>query len=116
MDLDRLQGTWRAVRIEKGGTPVAADVAGTVRYIFDRERVTLMEGDVRAGAGVIRLHPAADPESFDFRATEGPLAGATARGIYRVEAGALMMCLGDERPSRFTGATEAVLVGLTRIP
>ena len=116
MDLDRLQGTWKVVRIEKGGTPVPADVAGTVRYIFDGERVTLMEGDVKAGAGVIRLDPAVDPKAFDFTATEGPQEGATARGIYRVEGDALTMCLGDERPSQFTGATEAALVELTRIP
>jgi hypothetical protein len=32
-----------------------------------------------------------------------------------VDGDALMMCLGDERPSRFTGATEAALVELTRI-
>ena len=115
MDLDRLHGTWRAVRIEKGGTPVPADLAGTVRYIFDGERVTLMEGDVRAGAGVIRLDPAADPKAFDFTATEGPQKGATARGIYRVEGDALAMCLGDVRPSEFTGATEAALVELTRV-
>ena len=115
MDLDRLHGTWRAVRIEKGGTPVPADLAGTVRYIFDGERVTLMEGDVRAGAGVIRLDPAADPKAFDFTATEGPQKGATARGIYRVEGDALTMCLGDVRPSEFTGATEAALVELTRV-
>ena len=115
MDLDRRQGTWRAVRIEKGGIPVPADLAGTVRYLFDGERVTLMEGDVRSGAGIICLDPMADPRSFDFTATEGPQDGATARGIYRVEGDALTMCLGDERPSRFTGATEAALVELTRI-
>jgi len=74
-----------------------------------------MEGDVRAGAGIIRLDPAADPKAFDLTATEGPQEGAIARGIYRVDGDALMMCLGDERPSRFTGATEAALVELTRI-
>jgi uncharacterized protein (TIGR03067 family) len=115
MDLDRLQGTWRVVRIEKSGTPVPAELAGTVRYIFDGERVTLMEGVAKAGAGVIRLDPAADPKTFDFTATEGPQNGAAALGIYRVEGDTLMMCLGDERPSEFTGATEAALVELTRI-
>ena len=117
MDLERLQGTWGAVRIEKRGNPVPADLAETVRYIFDGDRVTLTEGDVRAGAGVIRLDPTADPRSFDFTATEGPRPqdGATAMGIYRVEGDALTMCLGYVRPSEFTGATEAALVELTRL-
>src|SRR4051812_15003898 len=114
-DLDLLQGAWRAVRIEKGGTPVPADIAGTVRYLFDGDRVTLMEGDQKAGEGNIRLAPTTDPKAFDFTATEGPQQGATVLGIYQVDGDALTMCLGDERPSRFSGAGEAALVELTRI-
>ena len=55
MDLDLLQGTWRAIRIEQGGSPIPAHLAGTVRYIFEGERVRLMEGDRKAGEGVIHL-------------------------------------------------------------
>lgn len=115
MDLERLQGAWRAVRIEKGGNPVPNEVAAIVRYIFDDDRVLLMEGDQKAGEGVIRLDPASDPKAFDFTATGGPQEGTTALGIYRIEGDALTMCLGDERPSQFTGAGDAALVELTRI-
>src|SRR5918998_1942256 len=106
MDLDLLQGAWRAVRIETGGRPAPEDLAGIVRYLFDGDRVTLMEGDQKAGEGVIRLDPAARPKAFDFTATAGPQVGMTARGIYRVEGDALTMCMGVERPSGFTGAGE----------
>src|SRR4051812_5683667 len=109
MDLDLLQGAWRAVRIVKGGNPVPDELAATVRYIFDDDRVILMEGDQRAGEGVIRLDPASDPKAFDFTATKGPQMGTTALGIYRVEVDSLTMCLGNERPSHFTGAGEAAL-------
>ncbi len=61
MDLDLLQGAWRAFRIEKGGSPVPEELAASVRYIFDADRVTLMEGDQVAGEGIIRLDPAAEP-------------------------------------------------------
>jgi uncharacterized protein (TIGR03067 family) len=115
MDLELLQGAWRAVRIEKGGSPVPEELAATVRYIFDDDRVILMEGDQKAGEGVIRLDPASDPKAFDFTATEGPQKGSTVLGIYRVEGDALTMCLGEERPSQFTGAGEAAVVDLTRI-
>jgi len=115
MDLDRLQGAWRAVRIEKGGSPVPDEVAATVRYIFDDDRVILMEGDQKTGEGVITLEPAADPRAFDFTATEGPQKGTTVLGIYRLEGDSLTMCLGNERPPQFTGAGEATLVELTRI-
>lgn len=113
--LDLLQGAWRAVRIETGGRPAPEDLAAIVRYIFDGDRVTLMEGDQKAGEGVIRLDPAAEPKTFDFTATGGPQVGATALGIYRVEGDALTMCMGVERPPGFTGAGEAALVELTRI-
>src|SRR4051794_9714124 len=115
MDLERLQGAWRAVRIEKGGCPVPDELAATVRYIFDDDRVILMEGDQTAGEGVIRLDPASDPKAFDFTATEGPQKGKVALGIYHIEGDALTMCIGDERPSQFTGAGEAALIELTRI-
>ena len=115
MDLERLQGAWRAFRIEKGGSTVPDELAATVRYIFDDDRVILMEGDQKAGEGVIRLDPTAEPKAFDFTATEGPQEGTTALGIYRVEGDALTMCMGVERPSEFTGAGEAALVELTRI-
>src|SRR4051794_26915110 len=55
MDLDLLSGQWRAVRIEKAGSTVPEELAAIVRYIFEGERVTLMEGDQPAGQGVIRL-------------------------------------------------------------
>jgi uncharacterized protein (TIGR03067 family) len=115
MDLDSLQGTWRAVRIETGGSLVPAEIAGTVRYIFDGNRVRLMEGDQPAGEGLIRLDSEADPKTFDFTATAGPQAGTTARGLYRVEADTLTMCLGEKRPSTFSGAGEVALVELSRI-
>ena len=115
MDLDRMQGTWRAVRIETGDRPVPAGIAATVRYISDGDRVRLMEGDQPAGEGVIRLDPEADPKAFDFTATAGPQAGTADRGIYLVEGDTLTMCLGSDRPSRFSGAGQAALVELTRI-
>ena len=109
-------GTWRAVRIETGGGPVPAAVAAIVRYVFDGDRVRLMEGDRPAGEGVIRPDPAADPRAFDFTATAGPQAGTTARGIDRIEGDTLLTGLAGERPSRFGGDGEAAPVELTRNP
>jgi uncharacterized protein (TIGR03067 family) len=115
LDLDLVQGTWRAVRIESGGKPVPVEIAATLRYIFEDDRVRLMEGGQPAGEGGIRLDPEADPEAFDFTATAGPQAGTMARGIDRVEGDTLLMCPGGEHPSRFSGAGEAAMVELTRI-
>jgi uncharacterized protein (TIGR03067 family) len=73
-----------------------------------------MEGDRKAGAGVIRLDQAANPISFSFTATEDPEKGEIVLGIYRIEADRLTMCLGDERPPSFVGAGNATLVELVR--
>ena len=96
MDMGLLRGTWRAVRIETGGGPVPAEIAATVRYVFEDDRVRLLEGDQPAEEGAIRLDPEADPRAFDFTATAGPQTGTTAQGIYRVDGDRLVMCLGSQ--------------------
>jgi uncharacterized protein (TIGR03067 family) len=115
MDLDLLKGTWRAIRIETAGGPVPGETAATVRYIFDDDRVRLLEGDQPAGEGVIHLDTEADPRAFDFTATAGLQAGTTARGIYRIDGDRLVMCLGSERPAAFRAAGDAALIELERI-
>jgi uncharacterized protein (TIGR03067 family) len=105
----------KAVLIEQGGNPVPPEVAGTVRYVFDGDRVRLFEGEQAAGEGVIRLDPDAEPKAFDFVATAGPQAGTTARGIYRIEGERLAMCLGSQRPGEFRGDGGAALVELIRL-
>ena len=51
MELELLQGTWRAVRIVTGGRVVPGEVARAVRYSFEGDRVRLAEGDQPAGEG-----------------------------------------------------------------
>jgi uncharacterized protein (TIGR03067 family) len=115
-DLQQLQGTWRAVRVETGGGPVPAEVARRLRYRFEGGRVTLLEGERATGAGTVTVHPAATPKAIDVEMTEGPGSGQVARGIYEIVGDCLRLCIGPERPTGFSPAGPVSLVELERAP
>jgi uncharacterized protein (TIGR03067 family) len=59
------------------------------------------------------------PEAIDLVPDSGPLAGETIRGLYRLEADRLVLCLaapGRDRPNEFAAdeGSEQVLVTLRR--
>jgi len=51
---------------------------------------------------------------MDITLTEGPQSGKTVLAIYEVDSDCLKLCVGDERPTRFSGTEKAALVELTR--
>jgi uncharacterized protein (TIGR03067 family) len=115
-DLQQLQGTWQAVRVETEPGPVPAEVARRLRYVFEGDRVTLFEGEQATGAGTVAVHPGTTPKAIDVVMTDGPGRGQAARGVYEVAGGRLRLCLGPERPAGFTPAGPASLVELERAP
>lgn len=104
-DLDRLQGTWSMVAMERNGK------AATAERIKDRvvviEGTTFIDrtGDKVHGKGTIRLDPAQAPGAVDATFTEGPPKGKTALGIYAFDGEMFKSCCGkpggDERPKAF---------------
>ena len=112
--MDMLQGEWQVVRIERPDSPVNSDELVRVRYIFDKDCATLMEGEQKVWEGVFRPDPMEEPKAIDFTGTVDPHKGEKAFGIYRVEGDALTICVGKARPTEFSGK-EAVLIGLSRI-
>jgi uncharacterized protein (TIGR03067 family) len=116
MDLQRLQGTWQAVRIETETGLVPTEVARRLRYVFEGDRVTLFEGEQVTGAGTVTIHTAATPKAIDVTMTDGPGQGQVARGVFEVAGGRLRLCIGPERPDGFSAAGAASLVELERAP
>ena len=112
--MDMLQGGWQVVSIERPGSPGNSDELERVRYIFDKDCATLMNGEQKAWEGVFRVDPTDEPKAIDFTGTADPQKGEKAFGIYRVEGDALTICVGKKRPTEFDGK-EGVLLGLSRI-
>jgi uncharacterized protein (TIGR03067 family) len=115
-DLQQLQGTWEAVRIETGAGPVPPEVVRRLRYRFEGDRVILFEGEQATGAGVVTLQQAATPKTMDVQMTDGPGQGQVARGIYEIVAGRLRLCIGSERPTQFHPSGSESLVELEYHP
>lgn len=115
-DLQQLQGTWQAIRVETAAGPVSAEVARRLRYVLEGDRVTLFEEEQATGAGAVALHPAAIPKAIDVELTDGPGRGQIARGIYEVVEGRFRLCIGPERPTEFSATGAASLVELERAP
>ena len=114
MDMDMMQGEWQVVRIERPGSPGNPDEFVRVRYIFDKDRATLMDGEQKGWEGVFRVDPTEEPKTIDFTGTADPHKGEEAFGIYRVEGDALTICVGKKRPTQFDGK-ETILLELSRI-
>ena len=114
MDMDTLQGEWQVVRIERPGSPGNPDELVRLRYVFDKDCATIMNGEQKAWEGVFRVDRTEEPTAIDFTGTEDPHNGERAFGIYRVEGDAMTMCVGKKRPTEFEG-NEAMLLELSRI-
>ncbi len=80
-DLQQLQGTWQALKIETAGRAVPVESVRRLRYISDGDRVTIVEGDGTTGVGIVALDPEATPKALDVLMTEGAGRGRTALGI-----------------------------------
>jgi uncharacterized protein (TIGR03067 family) len=115
-DLQQLQGTWQAVRIETAGGPVPDEVARRLRYVFAGDRVTLFERDQPTGAGTVTVYPEKDPSVIVVEMTDGPARGQVARGVFEVAGDRLLLCIAPEQPPGLSPAGPAAMVEMQRAP
>lgn len=95
-DLDRLQGIWSVVSIERGGKPSRLEKAV---FMVDGKRACWQTSDSEIQGGLY-LEQTSQPKTYDLA-----MSTRTVEGIYSLEGDTLRLCydLGTEpkRPSRF---------------
>jgi uncharacterized protein (TIGR03067 family) len=114
-DQSELQGAWQAIRMEVAGGALPAEAARRLRYVFEGDRVTLLEDGKSSGTGTFTVQAKANPKAIDVAMTEGPASGQSASGVYQVAGDRLTLCIGPERPGGFIPTAAAALVELERV-
>ena len=117
-ELERIQGTWVATRLESGGQ--AAPV-GSVRLICVGDKYTQKNGSEEVEKGTHKLDPTKKPKTMDITVTDGDFKGQLQLAIYELDGDILKICAneaGDKaRPKEFSTTKETggkVLVILKR--
>jgi uncharacterized protein (TIGR03067 family) len=103
-DLDRLQGDWVCVSMERDGKPIDPDRYKGGVLTMDGDRFTFKVGDRIVSQGIRKLDPSKMPKAVDDTHTIGLFKGRTYKGIYKIEGDTFTTCngsAGQDRPTEF---------------
>jgi erythromycin esterase len=105
-DVDRMQGTWQAVQMNRDGEiqPLQGMFAN-LQLIVQGDRRTIRSGQTVFSEACYRLNPVAAPPTIDLVVTKGAARGQILLGIYELSGDRLRVCYavpGRERPRDFT--------------
>jgi RNA polymerase sigma factor (sigma-70 family) len=119
-DMQKLQGDWQAVELERAGEKASAEKSKQYSMIFKGNVITT---NVDQGRSEFKIDPDKSPKQIDITALDGPLDGRTFAGIYSLDKDTLKICLPDgvvnapdQRPHEFktTEGSGRVLFNLHR--
>ena len=106
-ELEKLQGPWKVVSLEKDGKKQTEDAVKGLKVTIKEDKFLFKEGDKESEAA-LKVDPAQKPKTIDLMVKEGD-ALKTIKGIYLLDGDDLTICAaGDpngERPTKF--ATKA---------
>jgi uncharacterized protein (TIGR03067 family) len=100
-DLDKLQGEWKVVSIEREGKE---EKPKNSRTTVSRDEWTTRAGDTVEREGTLKLDPTKSPKAIDTVFTDGPDKGKTLQGIYMLAGDdwkVLYSAPGKDRPKTF---------------
>lgn len=102
--LRSLEGTWSFCRLEIDGIVMPTGVSEASRILIDGDRFRT-ESPEATYEGIFNINVEANPHEIDIEFVEGPEAGNTNFGIFRLEKDSLEICLdlnGNPRPKAFS--------------
>jgi len=111
-DSEKLIGQWRILSLRVSGTDIDADKIVEASYLFTKDRMEVI--GLQSSVAEMTLRTDKDPNEIDLKSIEGIGKGQKVFGIFRFDGEKLILCLGDERPEKFTGEGNAGLIVLER--
>jgi uncharacterized protein (TIGR03067 family) len=103
----RLQGTWKLVRLERGGQPVADAFRDSARVVIEGETLAFHVGGETLYKLRFTLVPIQSPRHIDLTSLDEPGRGRSLRGIYTLAGNRLTLCwpldADAARPADFRG-------------
>lgn len=100
-DLEKLQGVWKVVSLEKDGKKLPEDAVKSLRVTIKEDKFLFKEGDKEAEA-TVKLDPEKKPKAIDLVVKEGD-SFKTIKGIYQLDGDDLNICAaGDDKADRPT--------------
>lgn len=91
-DKDKLQGTWKAVAVERAGERRDENAH---RLMFEGESFIIKRQDDVVARGTFRIDSTKSPKAIDMTITEGKDSGKTALGIFALEGNTLTWCTSE---------------------
>jgi uncharacterized protein (TIGR03067 family) len=115
---DKLEGSWAATAMERGGQPAPPELVKGLKLTFKGDKVTLlMEGENKEAT--YKADSTKKPATLDITPTDGPEKGKTMKGIFVIEGDTLKIAMPEgegERPTEFVtkSGSSTTLVTLKR--
>jgi len=97
---DQFQGTWKVTALEVGGHTLAAKDYENDLVTFKKGEMTVVRKGTVVNVYRVKLDPSKEPKQVELLGVTGLDEGKTLRGIYRLEADRLTLCVGPGERAR----------------
>ncbi len=94
-DMQKLQGTWQALALERNGEKLSAEAVKKLRLVILDNTITF-NPDTEKRAANFKLGPAEKPKAIVLTPLDGPGKARPVRGIYSLEDDRLKLCMDND--------------------